>query len=605
MCRLNTLYMIARAGSGHIGSSFSSLDIISWLYLNEMTLRRKRGDNGDIFFSSKGHDAPGLYSLLIGLGELDFELIHSLRRKNGLPGHPDIRTPNMITNTGSLGMGISKAKGMIFANRMNGVSGRAFVMTGDGELQEGQIWESLVSAANDKTSELHVIVDHNKLQSDKLLTQTSDLGDLESKFASFGWHVSRVDGHDFRSFSTALEKARDITDQPKVFIADTIKGKGISFMEHTAMESDAEMYRFHSGAPGGSDYTRGAQELLDTINEQLDSLGANGIEVLTYEQPAAISSSTNTQKLIPAYSNALLKQAEQNSKIVALDADLILDTGLMPFKDRFPDRFIECGIAEMDMVSQAGGLALNGALPICHSFSCFLSTRPNEQIYNNATEKTKVVYVGSLSGVLPGGPGHSHQSVRDISALGGVPGLVMIEPCNEIEVEMAVDYCVNKNQDSSFLRLVSIPCEIPFELPADYSLNEGQGVSLTNGTDAAIISYGPVMLSQAVIAAKLLETEGISLKVINLPWLNRIDGDWLLHELGPINHVITLDNHYISGGQGERVLAQLAIASTDRKLSCHQLGIEDVPSFGTNDEVLESHGLNAKTIAARIKDILS
>ena len=174
--------MIARAGSGHIGSSFSSLDIISWLLLEEMC-------EEDIFFSSKGHDAPGYYSALIGMGRLEFDFIHKLRKIDGLPGHPDIGTPEIVTNTGSLGMGVSKAKGMVFANRLAKRPGRVFVMTGDGELQEGQFWESLISAVNFGLHEITVIVDHNKLQSDTFVKNVSDLGDLEAKLNAFGWCV--------------------------------------------------------------------------------------------------------------------------------------------------------------------------------------------------------------------------------------------------------------------------------------------------------------------------------------------------------------------------------------------------------------------------------
>ena len=162
LCRLNALYMITRAGSGHIGTSFSCLDLVSWLYLNELTA-------DDVFFSSKGHDAPALYAVLTALGRLPFDKINELRRLNGLPGHPDVSTPSIETNTGSLGMGVSKAKGMLLAKRLlgDGVQrGRAFVLTGDGELQEGQFWESLVSAANARQDNLTVIVDHNKIQSD-------------------------------------------------------------------------------------------------------------------------------------------------------------------------------------------------------------------------------------------------------------------------------------------------------------------------------------------------------------------------------------------------------------------------------------------------------
>src|SRR5690349_21882007 len=143
LCRINTLYMIMQAGSGHIGSSFSSTDIITWLWTEELNDPNGTSDDADVYFSSKGHDVPALYSLLIAAEKLDFSLLPKLRQLNGLPGHPDVSTPYIATNTGSLGMGISKAYGMARANRYTGRKGRIVVMTGDGELQEGQIWGAL------------------------------------------------------------------------------------------------------------------------------------------------------------------------------------------------------------------------------------------------------------------------------------------------------------------------------------------------------------------------------------------------------------------------------------------------------------------------------
>src|SRR5687767_3626221 len=196
LARVNVLYMIARAWSGHIGTSFSSLDIMSWLFLNEIRDLDKGPAACDIFFSSKGHDAPALYSVLIGLGLLPEEKLDHLRRLHGLPGHPHVETPFIQANTGSLGMGISKAKGMAIANRIAGVDQRLFVLTGDGELQEGQFWESLPSAAHRGLSEIVAIVDHNRIQSDTWVRRVNRLGDVEAKFEAFGWHVSRCDGHD-------------------------------------------------------------------------------------------------------------------------------------------------------------------------------------------------------------------------------------------------------------------------------------------------------------------------------------------------------------------------------------------------------------------------
>ena len=598
MCRLNTLYMIARAGSGHIGSSFSSLDIVSHLYLNEM-------QGNDIYFSSKGHDAPGLYSLLIALGKMSYDKLDGLRRLGGLPGHPDVSVDGMAINGGSLGQGISKAKGMVRSDRLAGRKRRIYVLTGDGELQEGQIWESLVSGANDKFGEITVIVDHNKLQSDYLVSQTSDLGDLEAKFHSFGWHVERCDGHDLNALSACLENCTAQQDQPQVIIADTIKGQGVSFMEHTAMESDAEQYRFHSGAPDADSYRNAAQELIERINKGLGKIDAGELTLESVDKPEGIAP-PEMQKMIPAYTEAVLDQAAKNNKLVTLDADLILDTGLIPFRDKYPDRFFECGISEQDMVSQAGGLALQDHLPLVHSFACFLGPRANEQIYTNATEGTKIIYVGSLAGVLPGGPGHSHQSVRDISALAGMPNTILCEPCCEAEVSVLLDHLVNKTDKSSYMRLVSIPCEIPYELPSNYQVAEGKGTVLREGSDGLIIAYGPVMLPEAFKAADQLQADkGLSIKIAMLPWLNTIDNYWIDEIVEGMPFVVTLDNHYLKGGQGEMIACAIAELDLDEPPRTLRIGLNEVPVSGTNDEVLGHHKLDAASIATKIGNFAS
>src|SRR6187431_584753 len=245
LARVNTLYMIAGAWSGHIGTSFSSLEIMSWLFPNELRDLAKGPEACDVFFSSKGHDAPALYNVLIGLGLLPADKLHQLRRLHGLPGHPHIETPYIQANTGSLGMGVSKAKGMVLANRLAGVERRVFVLTGDGELQEGQFWESLSSAANRGLGEIVAIVDHNKIQSDTWVGNVSNLGDIEAKFRSFGWHVVRCDGHDVAALQRVFRVLDAVKDRPKVIVADTIKGKGVSFMEGPAMKA-GELYGYHS-----------------------------------------------------------------------------------------------------------------------------------------------------------------------------------------------------------------------------------------------------------------------------------------------------------------------------------------------------------------------
>jgi len=593
MCRLNALYMIARAGSGHIGSSFSSLDIISWLLLEEL-------DEDDIFFSSKGHDAPGYYAALIGMGRIDFDLIHKLRRIDGLPGHPDIGTPGVVTNTGSLGMGVSKAKGMIFANRLAKRPGRAWVMTGDGELQEGQFWESLVSSVNFGMNEITVIVDHNKLQSDTFVRNVSDLGDLEAKFRAFGWRVERCDGNDVGALAVTLASLKGEL-RPKVIVADTVKGKGVSFMEHTSLDSDVAMYRFHSGAPDADSYRLATQEIISRLQQRVKDAGQEGLSFETIEREGTSPPPASAQRLITAYTAALLEQAEKHPHLVALDADLILDTGLIPFRERFPQRFFECGIAEQDMVSVAGGMALKGLLPVVHSFACFLSARPNEQIYNNATELTKIIYVGSLAGVVPGGPGHSHQAVRDISALAAIPGMTLVEPSCEAEVGPLLDWCINEAPGSCYLRLVSLPWDVPYRLPPGGRLVAGQGVTLVAGSDAVVITYGPVLLSAAVEAVrKLAEEDGLSVKVINLPWLNEVDAGWLRRETLGFKWVLSVDNHYLKGGQGDAI-ARVMAGFEGPGSRLFSLGVAGVPPSGTNPEVLNHVGLDVRALVRSIR----
>src|SRR5207302_9952895 len=180
------------------------------------------------------------------------------------------------------------------------------------------------------------------------------------------------------------------------------------------------------------------------------------------------------------------------------------------------------------------------------------------QIYNNATEKTKTIYTATLAGVVPAGPGHSHQSVRDISAVGSVPGLTAIEPCSEREARLAIRWAVERNTQSTYLRFVNVPIDLPYALPASYALEIGRGVALRDGADVALVGYGPLLMTNAWRAADELAAQGVSAAVINLPWLNRIDDQWVSDALKRFPAVITLDNHYVTLGQGVMIGAALA-----------------------------------------------
>jgi transketolase len=276
MCRLDALVAVKRAGSGHLGSSFSAMDVVAFLLFEELDTATVGWDSPDrdVYFSSKGHDVPGLYAALYALGVIPEERLLRLRKLGGLDGHPDVGVPGIEANAGSLGMGISKGRGIAWAKRHLGRGGRVVVMVGDGELQEGQNYEGLQAAAHEGLSGLTVVVDRNELQSDKPTEEIVSLGELEERFRAFGWHVATCDGHSFDELRRAFVSFREVVDRPQVLVARTIKGRGVSFMEHPiALREGGGTYRWHAGAPDDASFERAFAEISERIGAQLSALG--------------------------------------------------------------------------------------------------------------------------------------------------------------------------------------------------------------------------------------------------------------------------------------------------------------------------------------------
>jgi transketolase len=246
----------------------------------------------------------------------------------------------------------------------------------------------------------------------------------------------------------------------------------------------------------------------------------------------------------------------------------------------------------------ASGMALKGLLPIVHSFACFLSARPNEQIYNAATEITKIIYIGSLAGLTPGGPGHSHQAVRDISSLAAIPDFTIVEPSQPDEVAPLLDWCISDAPGSSYLRLVSAPSVMPDQPAEPFVPKRGWGRVLRPGKGLAFVGYGPTLLAEACTAAEIIEGEtGRKTGIISFPWLNVVDPGWLRHIAGDYQALVILDNHYTVGALFDRIAATLALAGP-MMLTLHSAGVDRIPRCGTNDEVVRAHGLDAGSLAA-------
>lgn len=622
MNRANALMAVKRAGSGHLGSSFSAMDIVTHLYCREMNTLTKGlvSPERDIYFSSKGHDVPGLYAMLYSAGILPVEKILALRRLGGLDGHPDGNIPGIEANSGSLGMGISKGRGMAWAKKHLQHGGRVFVLTGDGEWQEGQNFEALQGAAALGLGNLVVIIDHNKVQSDKEVSQIGPLGDLEQKLQSFGWHVARCNGHDHSALADVFAEFRTIEDKPKILIADTIKGRGVSFMEHPqALHDGKGYYLWHSGAPSDEAYARAYGEILGRINTSFQQLGLGRVETREVQSDGTIGpgvelvgetdskgDATPTLKskaefVADSYGAALVALAKERQDIVVLDADLAADCRVRQFELTFPDRFIECGIAEQDMVSMAGGLARHGLLPVVNSFASFLTSRANEQIYNNATEKSKIIYVNHYAGLIPAGPGKSHQSLRDIALVSTLPNMTVLQPGTPVEAEMVLQYAVREAEENCLIRLTIGPCPRHIELPAGYRFAFGQGVSLRPGDDAVLLAYGPVMLNEALSAAEILQARGFSLQVVNMPWLNRIDDAWLAQIIAPHRRLFVLEDHSSVGGLADFLLPLLHDRGLLEGRTFKKFGVDGYPACGTPVEVLRYHRLDGMSMADRIR----
>ena len=481
-------------------------------------------------------------------------------------------------------------------------------MTGDGELQEGQNYEGLQAAAHERLGNLIVVVDRNELQSDKPTEEIVALGDLAERFRIFGWHVASCDGHDIRALREAFASFRDVGDRPRALVARTIKGKGVSFMEHPrALVEGGGTYRWHAGAPDDGSFEKAFAEIAARIEERLEALGLDPLALEPVDAPeevpagslegepesgAGVRTKVTDEYVVEAYGKALVELGRQHQRLVVLDADLASDCRVRAFELAFPERFLECGIAEQDMVSTAAGLARQGLLPVVNSFAAFLASRANEQIYNQASEGTKVVYVLHYAGLIPAGPGKSHQSLRDISLLGALPNMAVVQPANADETRALLRWAVEEAAENVAIRLAIGPSPRRIEMPG--GVEPGRGRMLRGGDDAILLAYGPVMLHEALIASERLAERGTELGVVSMPWLNRFERAWLAEAVVPYEHVFVLEDHAPVGGLGDALRREL----DGRPIAV--FGIEGWPACGTPAEALRAHGLDGASLADRI-----
>lgn len=262
--RKDIVTMICKSKSGHPGGSLSVIDIMTALYYDVMNIdvANPQKEDRDRFILSKGHAAPALYAVLADKGYFDKELLGTLRQFGSpLQGHPDMKKIKGIDiSTGSLGQGLSVANGMALASRLQNISYRVYIAMGDGELQEGQVWEAAMTSAQYKLDNLTAFVDYNNLQIDGNVSDIMDVASVEDKFKAFGWHVISINGHNFEEILKAIDEAKQTKGKPTMIVANTVKGKGVDFMENVC--------GFHGVAPTEEE-TKKAIEQLERVEELL------------------------------------------------------------------------------------------------------------------------------------------------------------------------------------------------------------------------------------------------------------------------------------------------------------------------------------------------
>ena len=618
--RIDIVRMIGEAGSGHPGGSLSCADIMTALYFGGV-LQHDPGNADaprDRFILAKGHAAPALYAALAHAGYFPHAELMTLRKLGTrLQGHPDSNLlPGVEVSTGSLGQGLSIASGLAAGLRLDGDDHTVFALLGDGECQEGQVWEAAMFAAHQGLDNLVAIIDRNCLQIDGNTGDVCDPGDLAAKFSAFGWETAEVDGHDIDELVKVLSDAKATHGgKPFAIVAHTVKGKGVSFMENEA--------GWHGKAPNAEQL---AQALADLGYEQADdadeTVGAASCRPSQSEHGHHEGAPTNNQGIPSsqpelaapeqaqqkkatraAYGVTLAELADQGMPIVAVEADLSGSTTTAKFaaaRPEYASRLFNCGIAEQNMTDVAAGLALAGNIAFTGSFAVFGTGRAYDQIRNTVCYSNLNVKIAPThAGISVGPDGGSHQMLEDISLMRGLPNMRVLVPADYATSAA----CIRLAADTPgpvYVRMgrESVPC-----VYADgIELSLGGSFTLREGTDATIVACG-LEVREALIAVGQLAEQGISAELIDAYSVKPLDARAIVASAAKTGCVVTAEEHSVHGGLGSAVAEALAVA---RPVPVEFVGMHD--KFGKSggySELSAHFKMDAAAIADAVKRVIA
>jgi len=565
--RIDIVKMIAKAGSGHPGGSLSAADIMTALYFGgvlEHNPENPADPDRDRFILAKGHAAPVLYATLAHAGYFPVAELSTLRQLGArLQGHPDCGlVPGVEVSTGSLGQGLSVASGLAAGLKLDGNAAGVFTLLGDGECQEGQVWEAAMFAAHQKLDNLVAIVDRNGLQIDGRTSDVCDPGDVAAKFAAFGWDACEVDGHDIEALVNVLASAKaDRSGKPHVIIAHTVKGKGVSFMEDQA--------GWHGKAPNADQL---AQALSDLGASEEAAVQADfQVPGFPAHESAPAAPSVQAKLLDPeseaaqqkkatraAFGVTLAALADEGVPIVAVDADLTGSTTTNKFAAANPEyakRLFNCGIAEQNMVDVAAGLSLAGNVAFTGSFAVFGTGRAYDQIRNTVCySNLNVKICPTHAGISVGPDGGSHQMVEDIALMRVLPNMRVIVPADYASTAAALRIAA-ETPGPVYVRMgrENVPCL--YANDSQFAL--GRAVVLREGTDATIVACG-LEVVEALKAAESLAQQGIEVEVIDAFSVKPLDVETISASVAKTGCVVVAEEHSVIGGLGSAVAEALA-----------------------------------------------
>ncbi len=576
------LVALCAAGSGHSGGTLSMMDIVAALYLKVANHDPNNPDwrERDRIIWSGGHKAPALYLGLAFAGYFPIEDVVTLRKLySPFQGHPHrLKLPGVEVSSGSLGQGLSIAVGMALAGKLDSSNHTVFCIMGDGEQQEGNVWEAVMEASHYKLDNLVAIIDRNRLQIDGWVKDVMTVEPLDERYRSFGWEVIEVEGHDMAQVVEALQKAKNIpvSGKPTVILADTVKGKGVSFMENVA--------GWHGKAPSYDEMVKGLEQLglkkviaYDALLAKARRYQAEVEATLAAKMPAfsreywwnSTSQMRVTMEPTRKGFGLSLKNNGGDERVVCLGLDISGSITISDFYASSPERknrWISMGIAEQSATAAAVGLARDGKLPVFGTYGTFAAARNLDQIrvsicYGNFN----VLIAGAHGGVSVGPDGATHQALEDLFAMCGLPNMSVVVPCDAIETRKATDYLLLEHVGPKYIRFareatpIVTRADTPFVFGvANVSRLRREGPEMIDAfetvlasgyedeqEDLSVIACGP-MVPEAMRAAWILKKEfGYETRVINLHTMKPIDQTAIVRAAKETGVIVTAEEHQI------------------------------------------------------------